>query len=369
MKKILCLCFLILVIVISCKKSNESENISTRDLFIESQTGIKLINAKEDLSMGNKEGNEKYMLYKPKDCAVDSEGNIYILDSSIDSIRKYDSKGIFEREIGQTGQGPGDFLQPAVIRIYADHLYVYDSMLKKIEIFDLITYSSNSLRLRNKLDRFFPCEDGKIYIGYFTQKRIASGELRQVYYINLYDPKENDESRVYTLNKFRSRTIRKEKKGKGTLWITETIVYPWQKNSEDHIYLLNFDENKVDVISPKGSILFSFDYYLNNSNSKTRSKTHKNNQEIFNYWLIPNTLTIDDSDRIWISFLNNPSRDISSENTYFNVFSSEGEYLFSAIIEETIYSQPNVKKCYVYFFTVILEDFPSIKRYFIDLDD
>ncbi len=53
--------------------------------------------------------DENYMLYRPNDVVVDSEGNIYISDMGNYRIQKFSAKGQYLSTIGRKGQGPGEF--------------------------------------------------------------------------------------------------------------------------------------------------------------------------------------------------------------------------------------------------------------------
>jgi len=70
----------------------------------------------------------------PHDIAVDKQGNIYVLDSRLSSIKKFDKNGNFLTSIGKQGQGPGEMQMAAQMLIHEDSLYVSDaSVLFHIE--------------------------------------------------------------------------------------------------------------------------------------------------------------------------------------------------------------------------------------------
>lgn len=88
----------------------------------------------EDLSIGNEE-DENFLFDNFVMPGVDSEGNIYAMDSGNYRIQKFDKEGNFILTIGRGGQGPGEFIQ--LQRIYFDsgnNLYVCDT--GRIQIFD-----------------------------------------------------------------------------------------------------------------------------------------------------------------------------------------------------------------------------------------
>jgi len=92
---------------------------------------------KEELSIGEKEGDEKYMFGANVAFNTDDEGNFYVSDWDNRAILKYDPSGKYIRTIGRKGQGPGEFQNLSVARF--DHegtLYVTDLSAQRISFFD-----------------------------------------------------------------------------------------------------------------------------------------------------------------------------------------------------------------------------------------
>jgi hypothetical protein len=114
---------------------------------IEEENGVKVIKnpneplygeiefkLEEDLSIGNEE-DENFMFDNFVMPGVDSEGNIYVMDSGNYRIQKFDREGNYLLTIGRRGQGPGEFIQPQKIYLDSDNnLYVSD--VGRIQIFD-----------------------------------------------------------------------------------------------------------------------------------------------------------------------------------------------------------------------------------------
>ena len=95
--------------------------------------------------------DENMLINSPRDAVLDSKGNIYILDSSGNKIKKLDPEGEFIAHFGQQGQGPGDFSFPYSIDIdSADSLYVLDSSNRRIQILN----SDGEMQKLIKLDKF-----------------------------------------------------------------------------------------------------------------------------------------------------------------------------------------------------------------------
>jgi streptogramin lyase len=75
----------------------------------------------------------------PRGIAFDASGNIYVPDSGNARIQILDGNGQYLATLGTGVPGPGNdqFYEPEHIAIYADQLYVADSMNQRIQIFDI----------------------------------------------------------------------------------------------------------------------------------------------------------------------------------------------------------------------------------------
>ncbi len=70
------------------------------------------------------------------DVAADRAGNLYVLDAAARRVRVFTRDGTFLREIGKTGQGPGELLGPVAVAVdSADRLYVLDAMSQSLQVF------------------------------------------------------------------------------------------------------------------------------------------------------------------------------------------------------------------------------------------
>ena len=92
---------------------------------------------KEELSIGEVEGDENYMFGDYVDFNTDEAGNFYVTDSYNKRILKYDPEGKYLLTIGREGQGPGEFRSLSVARFDKDNnLYVTDAGNRRISFFD-----------------------------------------------------------------------------------------------------------------------------------------------------------------------------------------------------------------------------------------
>lgn len=132
----------ILVLTTSCQKQKAGWQGA-----IEYENGIKVISnpaqplygeltveLEDDLVLGSEE-DDKYMFHQIGDIAVDSQGNIFVLDSGNQRLQKYDREGHYLQTIGRKGQGPGEFERPFNLFLdEQDNIFILE--LRKAHIFD-----------------------------------------------------------------------------------------------------------------------------------------------------------------------------------------------------------------------------------------
>lgn len=73
-----------------------------------------------DLSIGELEGSEEYMIGSVRSIAVGADGVIFVLDEQIPLIRVYAADGTFLRNVGRKGGGPGEYERPGAIATLPD---------------------------------------------------------------------------------------------------------------------------------------------------------------------------------------------------------------------------------------------------------
>ncbi len=78
---------------------------------------------------------EAVAFYMPSGISLDSQGNLYVLDTGNHRIQKFSPDGAFLASLGRQGQGPGEFSYPDSIDIdNADRIWVSDPNNKRIQV-------------------------------------------------------------------------------------------------------------------------------------------------------------------------------------------------------------------------------------------
>ena len=66
----------------------------------------------EEMRLGMFEGPDEYMLGNVRSMAVTDADEIYLFDSQVPALRKYDADGTHIATFGREGGGPGEYKNP-----------------------------------------------------------------------------------------------------------------------------------------------------------------------------------------------------------------------------------------------------------------
>lgn len=91
------------------------------------------------VSIGVAEGPDEYQLYRVYSALRLDDGAIVVAETGAHELRFYDAEGRFVRRAGRLGQGPGEFGEPATIRLWLDpegRLLTTDYSNGRINVFD-----------------------------------------------------------------------------------------------------------------------------------------------------------------------------------------------------------------------------------------
>lgn len=118
----------------------------------------------EDLSIANEE-DENYVFYRLRDIQVDTNGNIYVLDSGNHRLQVFNKNGNYLRTIGKKGQGPGEFNTPSFMSLDKEtgNILLTDRSMT-VQIFDEKgQYIDKSIHLAELLRDFYVDSYGSIW--------------------------------------------------------------------------------------------------------------------------------------------------------------------------------------------------------------
>jgi DNA-binding beta-propeller fold protein YncE len=84
-------------------------------------------------------------LNRAKGVGVDTEGHIYIADTSFNNFQIFDADGNILLFVGATGVGPGEFLLPAGLVVDdEDRIYIADQGNARVQVFQRVSQKERS---------------------------------------------------------------------------------------------------------------------------------------------------------------------------------------------------------------------------------
>lgn len=131
----ICLTLLLSVCIYNgqtCEKNKKYEEINIED------TNNKIdIKFTKKLTIGEDTDNINYIFGTINDITIDNDLNIYILDRSSCTVKKYNKNGRYITTFGGKGKGPGEFMHPRRMAINnKGEIYVTDDGIKRVTVFD-----------------------------------------------------------------------------------------------------------------------------------------------------------------------------------------------------------------------------------------
>lgn len=302
----------------------------------------------KDDSFHWQEGDD-YILTRPADFGVDDQGNVYILDLQEGVVKKYSQQGAFVMNIGRKGQGPGEFSYPLSLEITSENeIYIGDYMARKIEIYQTDGSYKKMIPV-DFLHDFSVLGKGLFVLGRQTVKDSGEG----VFSVGLY--KE-------TSDKFSGFFYQR------TYWplrvMDDEFVYEfpyfvrWVVDSSQRIYVMSGIDYMVSVFDRQGKLLFKFDKDF--KVERVRGRELRKIAGRLSGGRGPNpfkarpvypsfqSLSIDEEGRLWIERYQPKWRREIRKTTVYDVFSSEGIFLFTTKIAGHVFLRPVFRNGYLY---------------------
>ncbi len=108
------------------------------------------------------------IMYEPRKCKVDNNGNIYIMDNQLNAVIQFSSSGKFVRNFGYgRGSGPGEILDPVDFSIDKDgKVYIADNGNFSISVFDSNSVLNRIIKLHQvaAIDKILVLEENKYLV-------------------------------------------------------------------------------------------------------------------------------------------------------------------------------------------------------------
>lgn len=287
----------------------------------------------EDLEIKESSTDLHYMFYQVTDIGIDSEENIYILDSGNKRIQKYDKNGQYILTIGKEGIGPGEFQSPTKLLIDKND-FIYVKNERQIDKFNNKGNYIKSFPFNHKtIDFFIPGNQNFNFI-VTPQETIFANIIEYAEsggFNSLVKLNSNGEI-VKEIDKLIDHNIKfKGTAGGGVLGGT---INPYNPK----VIFSAFKDGQLIYGHSHEYILFILD-----KNDKVISKIIKDEtpipisrQKKLKNIYMPKTIPffskilIDNEERIWISKINSNLN--AGKEIIIDIFRSDGQYLYQVFI-------------------------------------
>ena len=133
-----------------------------------------LLSPEPEVTIGLQEGDPDYLFGRIADGVLLPHGEIAVADRVMRTVRVYDSSGIFLRDLGRSGEGPGEFQSIMAIWASGDTVSVFDNRIFRLTRFRIDGSLAETLRILPEGRR------PNIPIGVFTNGDLALGWIKNL---------------------------------------------------------------------------------------------------------------------------------------------------------------------------------------------
>ena len=215
---------------------------------------------KEELSIGEAEGDENYMFGSVVFFNTDDAGNFYVADYDNHRVLKYDTDGQHLLTFGRDGQGPGEFRSLFVPRFDKDNiLYITDTLNRRISFFDKDGQYLKQIKLQERYNDIYLNSKG-FMLATLWNMFPEGGQMRMNYVIGLFDDEFN---LTAELHKFESgfpspagtdesALVKSLATALSTSAYAPQRVYTLANN--DFIYFGYPEKYEINIYSPEGKL-------------------------------------------------------------------------------------------------------------------
>ena len=275
------------------------------------------------------------------DVAVDSTGNVYMVDEYRKRIQVYNSSGLNIGSIGKAGGDPGEFLKPGKLTIGGNTLYAYDESLYRVNNYDLdrsvfedfiqlnVADSLGVDSLQNAVPKqFYVMADGNYLVAF---QKVNAPDDRSLHFY-----KVNTEGEVISdqLMTFKSKSLYID----NTMTNQVIMMLPYEKetllatDSQNNIYTLNTEDFLIKVWDAEGKYLRAYEYPFQKRDLEESDVVEMftnvfqrraiRGAELPSEWPAVARFLVDDKDRFWVATITE-----NLENYRWYVLENSGEVL------------------------------------------
>lgn len=246
--------------------------------------------------------DDNFAFYFPSDIALDSEGNLYILDSGNHRVQKFSPEGQYITTIGNQGQGPGEFVYPLSLDVDSKgYLYISDPGNQRVQVLkpDGKDYKTISFA-QDPAGILRVAESGLMIMGRGTG----------FFSFSLPSVEENKELpkiiRVLNSNGVLARDFGKQRDYKDFLINRAGNRFHFTIDKDKNTYVAFDCQNRIEKYSAAGKTLWKADRELNYSTDPPKAKSGIKREGRMVSLREPQMnrcssgIAVDDKGRIWV---------------------------------------------------------------------
>ena len=270
--------------------------------------------------------DEAVAFYMPAGLALDSRGNIYILDTGNHRVQKFSPDGRFLASFGRQGQGPGEFAYPDSIDVDdEDMVWVSDPNNQRIQVLTPDGAERKTIAfVKERVGKVHCTKSGLVMAG--GSGLLFSGlesEDEGKALPRLFRKLDLDGKIVGEYGEphdFKHRLVNQ---------MGNQVTFAVDEN--DGVYLAYLYQNRIERYSPEGKLLWRADRKLDYSTDPPKDKGKREARGGGVSIQMPRMnqcsegIAVDGSGRIWVVTLNRQARDEEQVGLNMTVTMSGGE--------------------------------------------
>ena len=270
--------------------------------------------------------DDNFLFYMPSDIALDSQGNMYILDSGNHRIQKFTPGGQYITTIGNKGQGPAEFIYPLSLDVDSrGYLHISDPGNQRVQVLkpDGKDYKTIS----------FPKDPAGI-LRVSESGHMIMGRGAGFFSISLRSTEENKELpkiiRVLNSDGDIERNFGEQRNYKDFLINRVGNRFHFAIDKDKNTYVAFDYQNRIEKYSIEGKILWKADRELNYSTDPPKTKGNIKREGGMVSMQEPqmnrcsNGIAVDNKGRIWIVTLKRQIKEEESVNIGVRVTQGAG---------------------------------------------
>jgi hypothetical protein len=260
--------------------------------------------------------DDNFLFYMPSDIALDSLGNMYILDSGNHRIQKFTPDGQYITTIGNKGQGPGEFVYPLSLDVDSDaYLYISDPGNQRVQVLKpdgkdhkTISFTKDPAGILRVFDSgLMIMGRGAFFFSFSPPSFEEDQELPQII-------------RVLNSDGDVERSFGEQLDYKDFLTNRVGNRFHFTIDKDKNTYVAFDYQNRIEKYSPDGKILWKADRELNYSTEPPKTKSEIKRERGMVRMQEPqmnrcsNGIAVDDKGRMWIVSLKRQIKEEESVN-------------------------------------------------------